>query len=319
VRRVDGRRAQIAAATPSVTTSPVAPLSLTRLTKYYGATLGVEDITFDIQPGQVMGFVGPNGSGKTTVIRMLTGLIGITRGDARMMGARVGIDNPEARRLLGYLPGSLGLYDNLTARQYFSFLAEMRSTQCLGRALSIAERLGLDPDRRIGSMSKGTRQKVGVVQAFMHRPRVIILDEPTSGLDPLVQREFVGLLHESRDDGAAMLLSSHVMHEVESIATHVTIILKGRQVLVDDMARLRTRVQRTLTFEFERDAGDISFDRCPHVVGCRTEGATVTCTVVGPETDALALAVRHGVVTVTSSEPSLEDLFYSVTEGSNVR
>ena len=300
---MDGRHA------PDATT----PLSLRGLTKFYGSTLGVEDITFDVRPGEVMGFLGPNGSGKTTVIRMLTGLISITRGEARSFGSELGIHSHVARRHMGYLPGSLGLCENLTARQYFSFIADMRSVTCIERALELSERLGLDPDRRIGSMSKGTRQKVGVVQAFMHRPSLIVLDEPTSGLDPLVQREFVRLLRESSEDGAAVLLSSHVMHEVESIATHVAIVLRGHQVLVGRIADLRARVQRTLVFEFDHDVDDVSLERCPNVVDWRCEGSNITCTVVGSENDALALAVQHGVVAVTSSEPSLEDLFYSVT------
>jgi ABC-2 type transport system ATP-binding protein len=168
-------------------------------------------------------------------------------------------------------------------------------------------------------MSKGTRQKVGVVQAFMHRPRVLILDEPTSGLDPLVQRAFVELLEDSRREGAAVLLSSHVMHEVETLATHVTIILRGRQVLVDEIASLRRRVQRTLVFDFDHDVRTDQFEGCAHVVSVTGGGRTVTCSVSGPETEVLRTAAALGAHTVNSSEPSLEDLFYSVTGAGDVR
>ena len=293
-------------------------LSLRSLTKFYGRARGVEDISFEVRPGQVMGFLGPNGSGKTTVIRMLTGLIRITGGEAFLLGEPVRFSNPGARSAVGYLPGSLGLHENLTALQYFSFLSRVRhrgrsTGSAISRALEISAMLGLDPGIHIGSMSKGTRQKVGVVQAFMHRPSVLILDEPTSGLDPLVQRAFAELLEGARDEGAAVLLSSHVMHEVESIATHVTIILDGRQILVDEMAGLHRRVQRTLILEFDRPVSTANFERCPNVVSVGADDSLITCSVVGTETEVLRRAVELGVRTVTSSEPSLEDLFYSVT------
>ena len=310
----------------TIASSSAPSLSLRHLTKFYGDKLGVEDITLDVHPGEVMGFLGPNGSGKTTVIRMLTGLIAITRGEADILGSRVEFGNPSARRNVGYLPGTLGLYDNLTARDYFRFLSRMRDTDRrrhdhMVNAIEIADRLGLDVDVKIGSMSKGTRQKVGVVQAFMHRPQVLILDEPTSGLDPLVQRTFVELLGQARGEGAAVLLSSHVMHEVESIATHVAIILNGRQKVVDHMTKVHERVQRSLTFDFDQSiAHDTAINRfanCPNVVAVAHEGSTVTCTVVGSETELLRIAVDLGVSTVTSTEPTLEDLFYSVTGGSD--
>lgn len=285
------------------------------LTKWYGRKLGVEDVSFDVAPGCVTGFLGPNGSGKTTVIRMLTGLISITRGSASVLGVDVASAPASLRAEIGYLPGVLGLPKNRTVREHLRFLSLMRRVDVMPRALELCERLGLSPDVRIGSLSKGTRQKVGVVQAFMHEPRVLILDEPTSGLDPLVQREFETLLGEARDTGAAVLLSSHVMHEVEVLASRVAIIDKGRLLVIDDMAALKERTSRTVTFTFAQPVDSSAFGGIEGVRSVTASGQDTTVTVVGSAAEVLHVAGELGATSVVSHEPSLEDVFYDVTDG----
>lgn len=291
----------------------VAGISTHDLTKFYGRTLGVEDVSFEVRRGEVMGFLGPNGSGKTTVMRMLMGLIHITRGSAEILGRDVGDKSGAQRQSVGYIPGTLGLYPNQTVLEYLRFMANMRGVNCDASIDDLAVRLALDVNLRIGGLSKGTKQKVGVIQAFMHGPDVLILDEPTSGLDPIVQREFETMLAEARDRGAAVLLSSHVMHEVEELASRVAIIDRGHLLVVDDVASLKARTSRRLVLEFDHHVDADAFESVPGVVSTTPDGNSIECVVVGPETATLARAVELSVVAVISHEPSLEDIFFRET------
>lgn len=289
--------------------SDAPPIRTEQLTKYYGNKLGVTDITFDVGRGEVVGFLGPNGSGKTTVLRMLVGLISITRGSASLFGHNVASSGPNIRSDIGYLPGVLGLYDHMSAEEYFTFLSRMRGSDCRARARTLSDRLALDATARIASMSKGTRQKVGVVQAFMHEPRLLILDEPTSGLDPLVQHEFDTILAETRDRGAAVLLSSHVMSEVERLASKVAILNAGRLVAFDHVEHLPGRARRTVVLEFATPPDRALLSQVHNFVVTAVEGHRVIGTMVGSQRPLLEAALRGDVVAVQSPEPSLDELF----------
>ncbi|MGA1061246.1 MAG: ABC transporter ATP-binding protein [Ilumatobacteraceae bacterium] len=164
------------------------------LTKFYGSSLGVEGVDLDVEPGTVCGLLGPNGSGKTTILRMMLGLLKITRGSAAVFGIDVASSPPDWRSLVGYLPGELSLYENQTVEQYLSYLSAIRRGEFSTRITELCSRVSLDPTKHIGDLSKGTKQKVGVIQAFMHSPDLLILDEPTSGLDPVGRRELAELL-----------------------------------------------------------------------------------------------------------------------------
>lgn len=297
-----------------------AAVSLRGLTKYYGRRLGVEDVTFDVRPGEVVGFLGPNGSGKTTVLRMLLGLISITRGTATILGQDVATAPPSMRGRIGYLPGALALYKNQTVEEFLGFVARMRGDDSHGPGASLCERMGLERGRRIGDLSKGNRQKVGVVQAFMHEPEVLILDEPTSGLDPIVQREFESVLAEARDRGAAVILSSHVMHEVEQLATRVAIIDKGRLRAVDSVDALKTHLSRVLTFTFPAPVDVEPLRNRSGVRGLTILEPTVDAAdfrvevaVSGSEADLLRAALDAGLVHVSSVDPALDEIFLELT------
>lgn len=293
-------------------------LHLQGLTKFYGAQRGVENISFDVRPGEVVGFVGPNGSGKTTVMRMLTGLIHVTRGSAYVLGTPITDAPPSIRANIGYLPGTLGLYKNQTVREYLEFMSQMRGIDCTEQIDSLAKRLALNTNSLISGLSKGTKQKVGVIQAFMHNPKILILDEPTSGLDPIVQREFEAILLEARDNGAAVLLSSHLMHEVEQLASRVAIINQGHLLIIDDVQSLKARISRIVSFDFSQQVSTERFTFCPGVEHVTRDGNTVECHIVGAETELLRIAVDLGAISVTSKEPSLEDIFMSETENDDV-
>ena len=290
-------------------------ISVRGLTKFYGRRLGVEDISFDVQPGQIMGFLGPNGSGKTTVMRMLMGLLEVTRGEGFVLGHDIADPSGRARREVGYLPGTLALYENLTVDTYLRLLADLRDIDCAAAIGALTERLQLPLTAPIKGLSKGNKQKVGVVQALMHDPKVLVLDEPTAGLDPIVQRTFEEIIHEQCDRGAAVLLSSHVMSEVEQLASDVVILDHGHLVLQDRLDRLKSRIERRIRFDFAERVDIAPFESCAGVVGVVADDRSIMCTVVGSEAPVLACASRAGVITAQTFEPTLDEIFLTATGG----
>jgi ABC-2 type transport system ATP-binding protein len=287
-------------------------ISLQGLTKYYGRQRGIEDVTFDVAPGEVFGFLGPNGAGKTTTMRTLLGLLHVTRGTAQILGVDVATAPPTLRDRIGYLPGGFELYENLSGHAYLTFLARMRGRDLSRQFEQLSDRLDLDLSRHIHDLSKGNRQKIGVVQAFMHEPDVLVLDEPTGGLDPLAQREFETLLEEQTARGVGVLLSSHVLGEVDHLAQRVAIIDQGRLVTVQQIDELKQQAARTIDLDFPASVPAGEFTVMPGVTEAFAHGTRVSCTVVGAETDVLRRAVELGVTSVHTHEASLEDVFFSL-------
>jgi len=294
---------------------PVPAISLKGLTKYYGHDLGVMGVTFEVSPGEVMGFLGPNGAGKTTTMRALVGLLKLTSGQAHIRGEEVSINSHAMRKEIGYLPGSPALYESLSGWEHLNFLARMRGLDCTHEIRSMAERFDLDLGRKIKELSKGNQQKVGVIQAFMHKPAVLILDEPTSGLDPIVQREFGTLVDETQSRGAAILLSSHVLSEVEHLADRVVIINAGKQLLVDDIRNLKKRTLRTIDLFFGAPVAIEVFSKVHGIKDVQAAGNRVTCTVIGAETELLRIALENGLDSVQTHESNLDEIFFSIVEG----
>ena len=295
----------------------VPAISLTNLTKWYGDTVGVTNITFDVQAGEVLGFLGPNGAGKTTAMRVLVGLIKATGGSARILGVTTAISQPSLRANIGYLPGVLELYRHLSGQDFLHFLAGMRRIDCTSRINELAEQLDVDLSKKISELSKGNRQKLGVIQAFMHDPKVLILDEPTSGLDPIVQREFEKILNRARDNGAGILLSSHVLSEVEHLADRVAVLDRGELLAVEKIELLKSATSRTLDLQFPVDLPVETFAKLPGVTSVTARGHQVTCEVVGSEQELLRVAVANGVTNDHSREVSLSDVFIALVEGNN--
>jgi ABC-2 type transport system ATP-binding protein len=223
------------------------------LVKDYGTVRALDGIDLEVRPGEVFGFIGPNGAGKSTTIRILLDLLRPSSGTVRVLGADPRTGGPALRARLGYLPGELALDGTATARQLLGHLAQVRGGRGAERIASLAERFLLDLDRPARALSKGNKQKIGVIQALMHRPELALLDEPTSGLDPLLQQEFLTLVREERDAGTSVFLSSHVLSEVEDIADRVALVRDGRIVVVDDVAALRAAAGQRLDVTFTED------------------------------------------------------------------
>lgn len=299
--------------------SPEVVVRTEGLTKDYGEGRGVFDLDLQLHAGEVLGYLGPNGSGKSTTIRMLLDMVRPTSGHAEVFGQNPRTAGPSLRSRLTYVPGELNLWAGWTAREILDYLAALRDDVDSARTESYAERLGLDLDRVVAGLSKGNKQKVGLVAAFAPRVDLLVLDEPTSGLDPLLQVEFIHMVRERVAEGAAVLLSSHVLSEVEHVAHRVGIIRRGRLVDVLGVDLLKAQAARTIEVTFE---GPVP-DRLGEMDGVRLLGAhgSVGRFEVGGEVagavDAFVKELgRHTVVGLRGEDADLEQVFLRYYEDS---
>lgn len=287
-----------------------AAVEVTELRKTYsGGVEAVKGISFQVAPGEVFGLLGPNGAGKSTTIRLLLGLIRPTSGTARVFGLDPVQDAVAVHRRTGYLAGDLALHPRLTGRQHLDRLSHARGVADRRYRDELVERFRVELDRPVRVLSKGNRQKIGLVLAFLHRPDLLVLDEPTSGLDPLLQDEFGRLVRETVADGRTVLLSSHELDDVQRLVDRLTILREGRVVVTDTVAGLRTAAPRTVSFRFE---GEVDPQRFAALHGTRVVAAgdgQITLAVSGPVAPALRLAGDLGAVDVTARPADLDELF----------
>jgi ABC-2 type transport system ATP-binding protein len=296
----------------------VAPvIAAERFTKSYGPARGVEDLTFTVEPGEVFGYLGPNGAGKTTTIRTMLDLIRPTSGEITVFGMRPREDAPAIHARMGYLPGELALYDKMSGIDLLEAFGSFRGGVRRARIEELARRLDLDLTRKIRSLSHGNRQKVGLVQAFVHEPELLILDEPTQGLDPLMQQEFYAMIDEVKARGATVFLSSHVMPEVERVCDRVAIIREGRLVTVADIGDLKARALRRLELHFDAPVPAAAFAALPSVRDAEAHGDVIRLTIQGAVDPVVKEAAKHTVVSVVSEEPSLEEIFLTIYRDGN--
>jgi ABC-2 type transport system ATP-binding protein len=278
------------------------------LTKYYGEHLGIQNLNLDINEGEVFGLLGPNGAGKTTTIRVFLDFIRPTSGTATVLGLDSASDSVAIRDRVGYLPGDFITYERMTGAQLLEYFASMRGNG-LGRAKELAERFSLDLDRKIGELSRGNRQKVGLVQAFMSYPELLILDEPTTGLDPLLQQEFHSLTQEEASEGRTVFISSHVLSEVEAICDRVGIIRDGELVTVEQIDDLKQRALAMVKIEFEDAIQPNDFEAVDGVSDVSVSDHTLTCYVTGSVDSLIKAASKHTVNRIESAQPGLEEVF----------
>ncbi len=265
----------------------------------------------------MFGFIGPNGAGKSTTIRVLMNFLFATRGSASVLGLDVVEGSMEIRRRTGYLPGDLALYPTMTGREQLLYFANLRNVDAARRVEELADRFELDLDRTIREYSTGNRQKVGLVNAFMHDPELLILDEPTSGLDPLMQQEFQGLLAETRSAGRTVFLSSHILPEVDRVADRVGIVRESRLIAVDTLESFKARAQTTLTIEFEGPVAREAFEAVDGVtsVDALDGGSVLRLSVAGSHDAVIRTAAGFGVKTVRAHEADLDEVFLSYYSG----
>jgi len=287
-----------------------------RLTKFYGSHRGVQDVSIAVDQGEVFGFLGPNGAGKTTTIRTLLDLLHPTSGSARIFGLDSRRQSVAIRKRLGNLPGDFGYGKLATGREALSLLARLRGVAGLDRAEALAERFRADLERPLRQLSRGNRQKIGLILAVFHEPELLVLDEPTSGLDPLMQEEFLALVREERERGCAVFLSSHELDEVQRVCDRVGIIREGRVVAVERVADLLERTPRRVTVRFAR-AEDLAWLRGLAGVSDLEEadGGHVRFRVAGDIDGVLKALAEHTVLDLEIARPTLEEVFLTYYAG----
>ena len=280
------------------------------LTKFYGRRRGLDGLDLEVRAGEVYGFLGPNGAGKTTTIRILLDLIRPTAGRVALLGQEPRSGGPAQRRRVGYLPGDFLVAGGQSARELLTHLGSLRGGVPGARITALADRLELDVDARIGSLSRGNRQKVGVVQAFMHQPELLILDEPTTGLDPLMQQRFLELVEEASAAGQTVFMSSHVLSEVQQSADRVGIVRDGRMVAVEDVESLRRRSIRRVEVRFDAPVPGDTFAGLAEIEDLAIDGSSLRCRLTGRPDAFLKAIARFGVASLTVEEPDLEEHFF---------
>ena len=287
------------------------------LTKSYGSKRGIANVSFQVEEGEVFGFLGPNGAGKTTTIRLLMALLRADAGTACIAGLDCWQQSVEIKRLIGYLPGEPSLDPNLTGGQLLEYFGHLRGGVDQAYLKQLIKRLDLDPSRKFRQYSSGNKRKVVLIQAFMHRPRLLILDEPTNGLDPLNQQEFDRMVKEVRDEGRTVFLSSHILTEVEQTCSRVGIIREGQLVRVGGVTELKDIKRHEVTITFANAVPAEAFKTLDGVaeVEALADGQTLRLVIQGGEDAVIKAAAQYSVVTLTSHEPSLEDIFLRYYEG----
>jgi ABC-2 type transport system ATP-binding protein len=280
------------------------------LTKHYGDVEALVDLDLHVYRGEILGFLGPNGAGKTTTIRTLMDEIRPTSGSATIVGLDTHAESVEIRRHVGYIPGDLAMYPNLTGRDTLTYFANLRGGVDWGRVDTLADRLDADLSKKVGDLSTGNRQKVGIIQAFMSQPEVFIMDEPSAGLDPLVQRTFQEMMKEATADGAAVFLSSHTLSEVQRVADRVGIIRSGHLIAVEGVQELRSKAMRQVDLYFDGPADPAIFEGIEGVRDVESRNHHVRLSFDGSMERLLGAATANNtLLDITTQEADLEEIF----------
>ena len=290
-------------------------ISVAGLTKDYGGGRGVFGVDFAVQPGEAFGLLGPNGAGKTTTIRQLMGFVRPDGGSARIFGLDCFAQAAGIQGQVGYLPGELALMEDMTGEAFVRLMAGLRGQKDMQYARQLCRRFELDDSRKIGKMSKGTKQKVGLVCALMHRPRLLILDEPTSGLDPLMQNQLWEILLAEKQRGVTILLSSHIFEEVERLCDRVALLRDGRLAAVEQLEALRGKAGRVYQLRFADMQQAKGFAAAWPGAQAKEAWVHLRLTREEPVARLLTLAVEHGVLDLQTRQESLEDMFLGMYGG----
>ncbi|MEN8114954.1 MAG: ABC transporter ATP-binding protein [Actinomycetota bacterium] len=280
------------------------------LTKHYGDVHALVDLDLDIRPGEIFGFLGPNGAGKTTMIRTILDEIRPTAGSATILGMDSHKQSVEIRKHIGYVPGDLAMYPNLTGRDTLTYFSNLRGGVDWSFVDELADRLDADLSKRVGDLSSGNRQKVGIIQAFMNKPQLLVMDEPSNGLDPLMQREFQALMRDVATEGRTVFLSSHTLSEVQRVADRVGIIRHGHLIALEAVTSLRSKGIRKVDLFFDEPVDRTVFEPLPGVRDVTVENHHVMLSFSGQmETLLKVVTERYHLLDITTHEADLEEIF----------
>lgn len=290
-----------------------ASLSITGLSKTYPGTRtpALDNLTLHVKPGEVYGFLGANGAGKTTTIRLLLNLLRPSGGSAAIMGLDIVRDSVNVKKHVGYLSGEIALWPKVTGHELFTYLAKLQQKDCRKYTAELIKRFEAEPQKRIGDLSKGNRQKIGIIQALMHQPDVLVLDEPTSGLDPLMQEVFYDAIKEASARGAAVFVSSHNLAETQRMCRRVGIIKHGKLIREEDIQQTGSFASTLfrVVFRHPKDVETLLHSKAIKVVSHKH--TTVMLQPTGALHEALAVLSNYDIASLTTEQPSLEDEFLS--------
>lgn len=279
-------------------------IKTTKLTKYYGKARGIIDLDLTVEQGEFFGFIGPNGAGKSTTIRTLLGLIAPTSGSAMIFGKDITKEKQAIMPNIGYLPSEALFYPGMKVKDVLKLSADLRKNDCNAESKSLCERLQLDTSRKVDDLSFGNRKKVAIVCALQHEPELLVLDEPTSGLDPLMQKEFFDILRERNKDGATILLSSHVLSEIQRNCTRAAIIRDGRIIACNSVDELAKTSAKRVTIQ-----GNVNLDQLSGVKDKTDSDNSVSFLYNGDMNSLLSTLSSGQVNDLTVTEPDLEEVF----------
>ncbi|MGD2250542.1 MAG: ABC transporter ATP-binding protein [Candidatus Methanofastidiosia archaeon] len=283
------------------------------LTKFYGKIKGIEHVDLSVNRGEIFGFLGPNGAGKTTTIRLLMDLITPTSGTAEIFGLDCQKDSLKIRKRIGYIPGDLSLYDSMSGKKFLQFISSLRPRKPV-LTDTLLKRFDVTVNRKIKGFSMGMKQKLGIVQAFMHDPELVIMDEPTLGLDPLMQKEFYTFLKEEQEKGRTFFMSSHILSEVEKVCERVGIIKEGSIVAMEDVDSLRKKSGKVMEVEFVTDITEKDLD-IPEITQVSIDGHKAHFRAMGNMDTVIKHVSQYTIKDLTARELSVEDMFMHYYEG----
>ncbi len=283
-------------------------IEISKLTKFYGKARGIEDVSFDVAEGEIFGFIGPNGAGKSTTIRTMLALIYPNSGSAKIFGMDCIKDAPKIARRIGYLPSEVFYYDNMKVRELLNYSASFYKKDCTKRIKELAECMELDLNRKIDDLSFGNKKKVGIVQGLLHEPDLIILDEPTSGLDPLMQQTFFELIEQENKRGATVLMSSHILSEVQRLCKRVAIIKEGRIIKLETISSLQHEGYKRITVESDETLPENLF-RLDGVNDLKIDGNSQNFIYKGDINVIISRLSGIRIVNLMITEPDLEEVF----------
>jgi len=279
-----------------------------RLTKYYGKDRGIIDLNLKINEGEIFGFIGPNGSGKTTTIRLFLSLLFPTSGSGKIFNYDIAKDGPRIKKIVGFIPTEVNYYENMTVKELIEYSARFYEISLNHRFNQLVDALDLDLSRKIDDLSMGNKKKVAVVQSLIHRPRLLILDEPTSGLDPLIQNHLFDILNEDNEKGTTIFFSSHVLSDVEKFCHRVAFIKDGRIVNEDDIDSLKEKLLSRITYRLKEGKNDITL-QTPGVISVEKNKNSTSFLYKGEIPILLKELSQMPVEKITITEPDLEDVF----------
>jgi len=283
-------------------------IEIHNLTKFYGKSRGITDVSFDVEEGEIFGFIGPNGAGKSTTIRTLLALIYPTSGSASIFGMDCIKNAPEIAKRVGYLPSEVFYYDGMKVKDLLNYSASFYKKDCKKKIQELAGRLDLDMNRKIEDLSFGNKKKVGIVQGLLHSPDLIILDEPTLGLDPLMQQTFFELMQDENKRGATVLMSSHILNEVQRVCSRVAIIKDGKIIKLEKISTLQETSYKRLKIETHDKLPDDTF-RIDGVSDLKIDGKIYSFIYSGDINTMVAKIASLRIVNLWADEPDLEEIF----------